>query len=223
MPLFAACLLHTSTRAQTGDTLYIYKDPQRGAAQSVYFDNDSNSAFYDRISYWDFLTFDQDSYAGSLDWLAKNKQPLTLKKPLIPYTRWVSLKQYQGRFYAYHPCDFYTHFRQSVNDSTFIDWTGEGPVASRILLEQKIAPDLYEFRLSGIYQPERKLRIHIIDPDRGIALFEEKNADNDTYYYLMIAAEKIRSVPLIVNNCEWQKQRELQFEQPNPEALLRHQ
>lgn len=215
------CLLNLSMQAQTRDTVFIYKDPERGAAQSIFFENDSNSVFYESINYWDFLMFDQNSYTESLSRLAENKQALTHKKPLIPFTRWITLKQYQGRFYAYHPCDFYTHFRQSVNDSTFIDWTGEGPVANRILLEQKMAPNLYEYRLSGPGNPDRQLRIHIIDPAKGIALFEETGQEDHTDYYLMIAAEKIRSVPLIVNNCEWQKQRELHFEEPDVQALLK--
>lgn len=71
------------------------------------------------------------------------------------------------------------------------------------------------------YDKDRTLVIHIIDRNNGIAVFEETNSGNDKKYYLMISADKIKSVPLIVNNCETQKQLELQFEEPDYIELLK--
>jgi hypothetical protein len=203
------------------DTIFIQKDSVLGTAQSIYFDNNRNSKFYDKINYWNFLQFDNESFKYSTDYLKENKQILIKKKPEIPMTKWVTLKQYKGNFYAYHPCDFYTHFRASINDTTYIDWTGEGPVANRILNQKKINDNTYEFKLTGIYDKDRTLVIHIIDRNNGIAVFEETNSGNDKKYYLMISADKIKSVPLIVNNCETQKQLELQFEEPDYIELLK--
>ncbi len=132
------------------DTIFIQKDSVLGTAQSIYFDNNRNSKFYDKINYWNFLQFDNESFKYSTDYLKENKQILIKKKPEIPMTKWVTLKQYKGNFYAYHPCDFYTHFRASINDTTYIDWTGEGPVANRILNQKKINDNTYEFKLTGI-------------------------------------------------------------------------
>ena len=57
--------------------------------------------------------------------------------------------------------------------------------------------------------------------ERHPAIFEEIKNGADKNYYLMISADKIKSVPLIVNNCETQKQLELQFEEPNYIELLK--
>jgi hypothetical protein len=77
--------------------------------------------------------------------------------------------------------------------------------------------------LSGIAKKNRKLIIHIIDNKKGIAVFEETSYNsNERYYYLMIAADKIKTVPLIVNNCETYKQNELCFDKPNFSELLKN-
>lgn len=203
------------------DTVFIQKDSSLGTVQSIYFDKNKNSKFYDKIAYFHFLQFDNESYKYSLDYLKKNKLTLIKKRPVILLTKWVTLKQYKSALYAYHPCDFYTHFRVSINDTTYVDWTGEGPVANKILEQKKINDNTYEFKLTGIYDNNRKLVIHIIDRDMGIAVFEETKNEADKNYYLMVSADKIKNVPLIVNNCERQKQHELHFEKPNYIELLK--
>ena len=129
------------------DTFFIKKDSIRGTAQSIFIDPNRNSEFYHNISYWKFLEFDAESFKISTDYFEENKLKLTKRKPVIPWTKWVILKQYHGKFYAYHPCDFYTHYRVSVNDSAYIDWTGEGPVANKILSQQKINDNTYTYIL----------------------------------------------------------------------------
>ena len=204
------------------DTVFIQKDSLLGTAQSIFFDNNKNSNFYDKISYWEFLLFDEDSYKWSMNFLKENNLTLTKRTPVISQTKWVTLKQYKGTFFAYHPCDFYSHYRISINDTTFIDWTGEGPIANKIIDQKEIDNKTYEFKLRGIVSEDRKLIIHIIDNKKGIAVFEETNSETDQhYYYLMIASDKIREVPLIVNNCETQKQLELYFDRPNYSELLK--
>ncbi len=204
------------------DTVFIEKDSLLGTAQSIFFENNPNSNFYDKINYWGFMMFDEQSYKYSLDFLKENQLTLTKKAPVIPQTKWITLKQYKGSFYVYHPCDFISHYRISINDTSFIDWTGEGPVANSIITQKGIDDNTYEFQLTGIANKDRKLIIHIIDSKRGIAVFEEKNDKADvSYFYLMIASDKIRNVPLIVNNCTTYKQSELCFDKPNYGGLLK--
>lgn len=196
-------------------------DTLQSGLQPIYIDYNPNSAFYHDILDFNFLMGDQFSYNISLNYLQNEKMVLDKKSPIIPWQRWVALKQYHKQWYVYHPCDFLFHFRQSINDSSWIDWTGEGPVANKILEQKKIQNDTYSFRLTGIYGKERMLLIHLIDADRGIAVFEERNFGSFSTYYLMIAAEKANQVPIIVHHCPRQKQLEWRFEEPNFDALLR--
>ncbi|MCO5261085.1 MAG: hypothetical protein M9916_13180 [Crocinitomicaceae bacterium] len=204
------------------DTVFIEKDSLYGTAQSIFFDNNPDSKFYDKINYWSFLTFDNESYKYSIDFLKEYKLTLTKETPIIPQTKWVTLKQYKGAFYVYKPSDFLFHYRISINDTTFIDWMDEGPEANKIITQKKIDKNTFEFQLTGVTKKDRKLTIHIIDSKKGIAVFEEVN-DNEYehYYYLMIASEKIRTAPLIVNNSIFQKQFELEFDKPNYSELLK--
>ncbi len=202
------------------DTTFIFKDTVEGEVQTIFIDNNKDSKFYDRISHFNFQYFDNESYKYSTDYLKEQKITLTKAKPIIPWTNWVTLEQYKGQYYAYHPCDFLFHFRQSVNDTTFIDWTGEGPIANKIIEQKKIDNNTYEFKLTGISDKNRKIIIHIIDHHKVIAVFEEITSESDNRYYLMIAADKIKSVPIIVNHCPTQKQTELKFDEPDFKTLL---
>ncbi len=202
------------------DTVFIERDSLLGSSQSIFYDNNKDSKFYDQINCWRFQEFDNEVYDGSIECLKNNNQLLINREPIIPFTKWIPLMQYQGRFYVYHPCDFYNHFKVSINDTTYIDWTGEGPVANRIIEQKKINDKTFEFKLIGCRDEERKLVIHIIDRDKCIAVFEEIN-NGEKNRYLMISADKIKTVPLIVNNCEMEKQVELEFEEPNFIDLLR--
>src|SRR5690606_22945600 len=202
------------------DTTFIFKDTIDGKLQTIFIDYNTDSKFYERITLFNFQYFDKDSYKYSTDYLKEQKLTLTKSKPAIPWTNWVTLKQYKEQFYAYHPCDFLFHFRQSINDTTFIDWTGEGPVANKIIEQKKVDSKTYEFKLTGIYDQDRKIIIHIIDFKKGIAVFEQIINGTDKNYYLMIAADKIKSVPIIVNHCPTQKQAELQFDELDFKTLL---
>ncbi|MCW3071801.1 MAG: hypothetical protein JWO44_1691 [Bacteroidetes bacterium] len=202
------------------DTTFIFKDTVDGELQTIFIDNNRESKFYDDISRFTFQQFDNDSYKISTDYFRENKLVLTKMKNVIPWTNWVTLKQYRDSFYVYYPCDFLYHFRQSINDTTFIDWTGEGPVANKITEQKKTGNQTYQIDLTGIYDKDRRLVIHIINLKKGIAVFEEITNGKNNGYYLMIAADKIKSVPIIVNYCPTQKQTELKFEMTDFKKLL---
>jgi hypothetical protein len=193
------------------DTIFILKDTVEGHVQTIFIDDNRESLLYEEISHFEFQHFDKISYNNSIDYFKEHNITLTKAKPVIPLTNWVTLKQYKGQYYVYHPCDFLFHFQQSINDTTFIYWTGEGPVANKIIEQKKINSGTYKFLLTGINDHNRSLIIHILNKKKGIAIFEEKVGERRTVYF-MIAANKIRRVPIIVNHCPKQKQLELEFD-----------
>lgn len=202
------------------DTIFRFRDTPAGELQIIYIDNNKDSKAYDKICDFIFQDFDNESYKYSIDYFKENKLRLTKVKPVVPITKWVILKQYKGQFYAYQPCDLLFHYRQSVNDTSFIDWTGEGPVANKIISQKKIDDNTFQLKLTGLYNKNRILIIHIIDTKRGIAVFEQIINKTEKKYYLMIAADKIKTVPIIVNDCMTQKQPELEFDKTDFKKLL---
>jgi hypothetical protein len=201
-------------------TVFIRKDSLKGVSQSIFIETNKNSKYYENITSFKFGEFDKESFDNSLDYLKKNQIKLKKQKTILPSNKWVTLKQYNGQFYAYHPCDFFTYYKVSINDTTYIDWTGEGPVANKIESERKLSETTFEIKVTGIYEQDRTITINLIDKAKGIAVFTEKTAQNEKKHFLMIMADKIKSVPFIVNNCETSKQRELNFEETNFEKLI---
>ncbi len=202
------------------DTIFLLKENYKGIYHSIFIDTDKNSKFYNQISDFSFSEFDKDSYNYSMEYFNENN--ILLTKTIIKDIpkEWICLKFYKGEFYSYKPSDFYTHYQASINDTTFIDHTGEGPVANKILSFSKTDSITFEFKLNGLYNKERDLVVHIIDEKNGIAVFEEKTTEQDSFYYLMISAEKVRNLPIIVNYCETQKQIEFHFDEPDYKKLL---
>lgn len=201
------------------DTFFIRKDPIMGYSQSIFFETNKNSKFYKEITSFTLNAFDKERYDNSLYYLKTNKLRLQKRKTILPSTKWITLKQYKGQFYAYHPCDFFSHYQVSVNDTTFIDWIGEGTIANQIVSQLKVKKNIFKIKLNGYQKINRTITIAIIDNEKGIAIFTETTA-NGIKNYLMIMAEKIRTVPFIVNNCQIEKQGELEFEEPNYSNLL---
>ena len=195
------------------DTIYIQKDSLRGFSQSIFIETNKNSKFYDDITSFEFGEFETESYNNSLDYLKLHHIKLKKEKTILPSIKWIPLEQYKGQLYVYHPCDFNSYYKVSINDTTYIDWTGEGPIANKIVYQRKINDNIFEIKTTGIENKNRVITIRIIDKEKGIAIFGNRQ--------VMIMSNKIKSVPFIVHNCEQQKEVELKFEEPNIEKLLK--
>lgn len=204
------------------DTLFIEKDNLLGSKQSIYFETNKNSDHYKNLTSFKFNDFDKESYEWSLDYLKDNNIHLTTQKNILPSDKWIVIRQYNNEFYAYYPCDFYTFFQVSITDSAYVEMTGEGPVANKILSQRKINNSTFEIKTTGMYEQNRTLKIYLINPEKGIAVFEENSNDGSQYRYLMIAADRIKTIPLIVNHCEIHKQQELEFEKPDFDLLIKN-
>jgi len=203
------------------DTLFIKKDNLLVSKQSIYFETNKDSKHYKNLTSFEFDEFDKESYEWSLDYLKDNNIHLTKQKNILPSNKWIAIRQYNNEFYAYYPCDFYTFFQVSITDSAYVEMTGEGPVANKILNQRKINNSTFEIKTTGIYEQNRTIKIYFINPEKGIAVFEENRNDGSLYRYLMIESDKIKTIPLIVNHCEIHKQPELEFEKPNFERLIK--
>ena len=214
--LFIICTLFT--QGQTGETSRIYLLKEKN--HSVFIEKSKNSSFYDKICNFNFGTFDNRSYLSSIDYLKKNKIRLTKVSTGDFPKRWISLKQYKGNFYTYYPSDFISHYKVGISDTTFIEYTGEGPEENKIVSFEKQDSITFKFKIIGHSLKISNLTVHFIDSKNGIAIFEESNS-GQIKYRLMISSDKIRNLPIIVNYCKEQKTVEFKFENPNYRQLLK--
>lgn len=212
-------ILPAYSQTTKSDTIFLLKDKAEGTSQSIFIDPSNKSAFYNQLT--NLEVNKSISYDYSLNYLIENHLQLEKVGNIIPFNQWISLKKYRGEYYVYKPCDWYTRNDKSINDSTFIDFTGEGPIANKIILQKKINPTTFQYELTGIYHKERTLTIYIVDQKKGIALFETSDYHSEEKEYeLFVSAEKIHLFPLIVNQCEFHKQHEFFFDTPDFKQIL---
>lgn len=210
--LLALCASHSlAATAISKNAVFLSKDTVDGKVVGVYIDPDPNSRQYQKLTRFDLDEFEASGYQSSLDQLRERGLKFERIRNVLPWRQWVSLQRYQGKFYVYKPCDFFVHYQWSINDTTVIDWTGEGPYATKVLGQKKLDARTYQIRYTGEPTQSAELTIRLVDPARGIAVFRDAGA-KDTSYSLMIAADKIRSVPLIANHCPTGKRNEFSFE-----------
>ena len=202
------------------DTTFLLRKINKGTYHAIFIDSSKTSRFYDQISNFRFGHFDQETYEYSLKFLRDRNINLP-KTPIddLP-KKWIVLKYYKGQYFTYKPSDLYFHYQAEITDSTFTDFTGEGPIANKILNYSKIDNNTFLFLLTGVHSQNRSLTIHLVNSQHGIAVFEERLKDNLSIYYLMIDANKIRQLPVIVNYCETQKQLEFVFDNPDYKMLI---
>lgn len=131
--LFIISSLFTLGQTVKTGKIYLLKENNH----SIFIERNKNSIFYDKICNFDFGTFDKESYHSSIDYLKENKIRLTKVSTGDFPKRWITLKQYKGKFYTYYPSDFYSHFKIGISDTTFIEYTGEGPEAKKIVSFKK--------------------------------------------------------------------------------------
>lgn len=201
------------------DTTFLLKNT-KGTQHYIFIEPNKASPFYDEVADFSIEGLGEQSYQNSL--AALHERHLELGRIDIADfpTQWIITHQYKGQCYLYRPSDFYTHFQMGLTDSSFVDYTGEGPIANKILRFTKKDKSTYLFVLTGMYDSVRTITVHIIDRKKGIAVFEENTNGEGTHFFLMVDARKRRQLPLIVNYCKTQKQPEFRFDEPGFVELL---
>jgi hypothetical protein len=213
MPLYA-----TYAQSAKKDTIFLLKEKRTIGYHTVFIDTNPTSEFYRTITDFSFTGDDAHSYTRSLEFF-KGQKLTRFTNRTFP-RKWIELYQYKGRFYVYYPSDFYFEYKVRITDSTYIIHTGEGPIANKIISFSKVDSCTYSFRLTGQYGRNRRLTVHIVDLKKGIAVFEENVDGQGKEYFLMVAADKARNLPLIVNYSRDQKELEFQFKTPDYKKLL---
>lgn len=220
LQIVVLCVSHSlAAKGIAENANVLSKDTAHGSVPGVYIEPDRNSPLYQELTGFQLDNFRALSYRNSMDGLRQRGLKPERSRIILPWRQWVSLERYKGGFYVYKPCDFFSHYGWSINDTTVIDWTGEGAFATMVLSQKKLDANTYQVRYTGAPNQSAELIIHLVDRARGIAIFRYPSGTKDTTYRLMIAALKIRSVPLIVNHCPTGKRGEFSFEEPDWKAL----
>ena len=198
-----------------GQKIILYK----GKEQTIFIDKINNSEFKKKRVDFSFGEFDKQTYRYSLENIKKQK--ITLNKfdsKNLP-KKWIELFQYKGEFYTYYYCDFCGDYRLEFRKNMLLETTCEGPNIISVNLFRKENSKTFSFERTNELGGKSSVIIHIIDNEKGIAVFESKIND-EILYKLMLDVSKINQYPMIVNDCK-SKQREFNgFEEPDFKKLL---
>lgn len=193
------------------DTTFILKNRTKYFYHAIFFEPNKDSKYYRYVADFNFKEFDKRDYVESVKKLKKNNPA-----PFPRYNfgslpkQWCLLFSYKGQFCIYSPSDYISNYKVAISDSTFIDYYGDGIMASRIQSFDKKNTKTYQFKLINSQSQERALVIHWVDPKNGIAIFEKPNEEPMLRYRLMVQADKVKNFPLIVNYCDKEKQEEFE-------------
>lgn len=218
LTLFSLCFAAGAFAQTPTDTIFLLKEKK--PYHAVYIENNKAAASYKQVL--DFtVTRDGLAYKQSIDYLNKKyPQPAQRYNTLGISGKWYPLYRYQGNYYLYAPCDNIYQGAFSIAFDGVTDMTPEGFVFSRITSFSKTGKS-HTFVLDNDSGGMTRT-IHIIDAEKGIAVIEERSGTNAPEYRLAVHSVTAASFPLIVNDCNGEKQAEYEFDKPDYQALLKN-
>jgi len=188
--------------AQKNDTLRINKTENGGVSGLVYIRHGKNTAQYERLRDFRFSASDSLAYRHSLEYKPGEVPPAAIRRgqklPAGLPRRWCRVYMYRGSIYAYLPAAPGLCKRTLLSDTTLTEFYTDGPYASVTDSIRNTGKNSWELSVFHSASEESKLRIHIIDKKRQIAVFEHISPDGNRFYRLMAAAERIHKLPLVI-------------------------
>lgn len=186
------------------DTVFLLKEGIDSHAHTIFIEPNKNPKNYKSIN--NFNSFPKTS----------NKNKIVYKD--LP-SHWIPLYSLKGNYYVYLPCDFSNNqkiglYKQKIffEDFEFYSYN---------INSFKKYNDRYIINYNGFENEITKLEIDIIDKKRGIAVFKYTRNKNEIYFKLMLDSKNAQLFPLIVNDCEYSKTKEFEFDVLNYEKMVK--
>ena len=200
------------------DTIFLIRNEN----QKVFVEPSKKSQRYKTLSDFSFAEFQEESYQTQLSELISAEIEFKKMKYGQMPKKWVECYLYKGKPFLYYPCDF-LHYRAAMfTDSTFLEITGEGPQIYPMIAYEKRKDYRSSIKAKGI-----EIIIHpVIIRGKSLAVFETYYFNQDEtekipIYILMTDAHNIYQLPMIVNECDYQKEIEFKLDDPDYLKILK--
>lgn len=214
MGLFA-CL---AAAGQQRDTVFILRET--GAYyHAIFTETDPNSPHYRDLASNRYSTWDSAFYREGVDLLKKKVRLSNHPLPGLPRS-WHPLQQYKGQYYVYFPSDGMNNNWIHLTDSTLLEYGGGEMLPYALHKVEQQGTRKYTFSTTFVSGERCTVRLHLLDTEKGIGLFEFMDETGVERYQLVVDTGKMKNFPLIVNYCLEGKQEELEFEEPDYKQLL---
>lgn len=217
------CLVFVSYSVWAQDTIFLKRwvmDTPYASYHAIYIEKDTSSTMWKSVVSFEFNHFDSATFAEQKKKIGRlNKRiPGLSDQPL----RFVPLHVYKGKYYLYHPSDFYGHYRFELNNSYLLDFSGEGPYPNKVKQLTKVSKKHWIIERSPHWTGSR-VDIQWVDIEKGIVVlsFSKNNDSIGSVKYLMVDVQQAWRFPMIVNYCTTNREDEVEFDTIDFEKLIR--
>lgn len=219
---FFSCLIKVAAYGQKArpDTTFIFR--QAGDYYHAIFIDDKNSDYYNKIVDHPYNDVDSLSFKENMIQLKKRYSGSFPRYNLENiHKKWVPIYLYKGNYFVYAPSEWGFNTWVEINDSFFIKYSFDDAAVPAIIQSLKKKNNKVTIDVVKPTLEKSTVKITIIDKKNQIAVFEYSDLTHPYRYRLMVSADNVRNFPIIVNYCEVQKQKELQFDTVNYNKLLK--
>lgn len=217
------CLVFINCSGWAQDTIFLERsvlDTPYASYHAIYIEKDTSSSAWKSVVSFAFNHYDSVTFAEQKKKIGQLNKSI-VGAPDQPL-RFVPLHVYKGKYYLYHPSDFYGHYRFELNNRYLLDFSGEGPYPNKVKQLTKVSKKHWIIQRSPHWTGSR-VDIQWVDIEKGIVIlsFSKNNASIGDVKYLMVDVQQAWRFPMIVNYCNTDRQPEVEFDKIDLEKLLR--
>ncbi|MDD2793969.1 MAG: hypothetical protein PHD73_12370 [Sediminibacterium sp.] len=207
--------------SQKRDTSFLLKKTfVHKSYQKVFIDYNRNSEFVQQLkrnTKIDVHQFDQ-TFGSTVAAILKSNQQFSIERLA---TNWYPLYLYKGKYYLYSASDPGTStwigIKQHAVYQLYFD---PGIVPAVIEHVSQVNDRLIQLKLFNEPEGHYSLNIHLVNENKGLAVFEKINKLNEKTYWFMVREANMKDYPIVVNDCKEQRTDEFKFDKIDYSKLL---
>lgn len=201
------------------DTVFIFRE-NKTYYHAVFIEKNKKSHYYNDLIMKKNSPWDSSLYKENVSLLKEKTGVLQQNKIKTINKNWYPLYLYKGNYFVYYPSDGAYNGWISINDSIFLNYAAGEMIPEAITKVNRESSALFRIATIKLSGDVGAIYFHLIDKEKGIAVFEFVDEAPPNRYRLMIDSRKIKKIPLIINYCQEQKQEEFEFDKPDYEKII---
>ena len=136
-----------------------------------------------------------------------------LKEPKISNLErsYISLYRYKDNFYLYAPCDWMYNSKIEINKQKIFFQESE---TVEFIIKKKIIfnKNHIKYKFKNSFGKKGSLEIKPYNDQNEISIIRIKFKNRGAVYQLMVGVDKLKSFQIIVNDCQYNKNKEFEFD-----------
>ncbi|HJV20505.1 MAG TPA: hypothetical protein VJ552_11550 [Sediminibacterium sp.] len=157
-------------------------------------------------------------FRPTIDAIFKNNKQFAIERLA---TNWYPLYLYKGKYYLYSASDPGASSWIGIkNNAVYQLYFDPGVVPAVIEQVNQVNDQLIQLKLFNELEGHYSLNIHLINENKGLAVFEKINKLNEKRYLLMVREENMKDYPIIVNYCKEQRTDEFKFDKIDYQKII---